>query len=267
MCSAAWEFINRPGKVFVMLGLMRVTSDIPVQIALKELLGRLFFLAKSPSAHKIYRRLQMTPHPNQSLSDIWIALNGTISFRMGNDYRITQPLEFVNRALVVFEVSLPCMRVEFEQKLVAPIEAQVWGPFFDTQLDELGVRHLKAHLQGKPIGVRLQLVKRIPHGIMVKIRIAAMRRTDNARNPRRLGSLKHLKAAGEIWSTVIDTGQNMTMNIPQGKSYPLQRLPPHIRCGGRQIDLLLLLRPRLNARNELSGGIRRHLCACLGNGL
>lgn len=175
-----------------MLGLMRVTGDIPVQIALKEFLGRLFFLAKSPSAHKICRRLQMTPHPDQAFSNVWIALNGTIPFRMGDDHRITQPLEFVNRAFVVFEVPLPCMRVKFEQKLVAPIEAQVWGPFFDTQLDELGVRHLKAHLQGKPIGVRLQLVKRIPHGIMVKIRIAAMRRTDNARNPRGLGGLEHL---------------------------------------------------------------------------
>ena len=74
-------------------------------------------------------------------------------------YRITQPLEFVNRALVVFEVPLPCMRVEFEQKLVAPIEAQVWGPFFDTQLDELGVRHLKTHLQGEAIGMCLQTRK------------------------------------------------------------------------------------------------------------
>lgn len=204
-----------------MLGLMRVTGDIPVQITLKEFLGRLFFLAKSPSAHKICRRLQMTPHPDQPFSNVWIALNGTIPFRMGNNHRITQPLKFVNRALVVFEVPLPCMRVEFEQKLIAPIETQVWGPFFDTQLDELGVRHLKAHLQGKPIGMCLQLVKCVPHRIMVKIRITAMWRTDNARNPRLLGSLKHLKAAGKIWGTVIDTGQNMTMNIPQGKSYPL----------------------------------------------
>lgn len=204
-----------------MLGLMRVTSDIPVQIALKELLGRLFFLAKSPSAHKICRRLQMTPHPNQSLSDIWIALNGTISFRMGDDYRITQPLEFVNRTFIVFEVPLPCMRIEFEQKLVAPIEAQVWGPFFYAKLNELGVCNLKTHLQGEAIGVRLQLVKCVPHRIMVKIRITAMWRTDNARNPRLLGSLEHLKAAGKIWSTVIDTGQNMAMNIPQGKSHQL----------------------------------------------
>ena len=221
MCSAAWEFINRPGKVFVMLGLMRVTGDIPVQIALKEFLGRLFFLAKSPSAHKICRRLQMTPHPDQPFSDILIALNGTISLRMGNDHRITQPLEFVNRAFIVFEVPLPCMRIEFEQKLVAPIETQVWGPFFDTQLDELGVRHLKAHLQGEAISMFLQFIKSIPHGVIIKIRITAMRRTNNARNPRLLGSLKHLKAAGKIWSAVIDTGQNMAMNIPQGKSHQL----------------------------------------------
>lgn len=221
MCSAAWEFINRPRKVFVMLGLMRVTGDIPVQIALKEFLGRLFFLAKSPSAHKICRRLQMTPHPDQPFSDILVALNGTISLRMGNDHRITQPLELVNRAFIVFEVPLPCMRIEFEQKLITPIEAQVWGPFFNPKLDELGVRHLKAHLQGKPIGMCLQLVKCVPHRIMVKIRITAMRRTNNARNPRLLGSLKHLKAAGKIWSAVIDTGQNMAMNIPQGKSHQL----------------------------------------------
>ena len=221
MCSAAWEFINRPRKVFVMLGLMRVTGDIPVQIALKEFLGRLFFLAKSPSAHKICRRLQMTPHPDQPFSNVWIALNGTISLRMGNDHRITQPLEFVNRAFVVFKVPLPCMRIEFEQKLVAPIEAQVWGPFFNPKLNELGVRHLKAHLQGKPIGMCLQLVKCVPHRIMVKIRITAMRRTNNARNPRLLGSLKHLKTAGKIWSAVIDTGQNMAMNISQGKSHQL----------------------------------------------
>lgn len=221
MCSAAWEFINRPRKVFVMLGLMRVTGDIPVQIALKEFLGRLFFLAKSPSAHKICRRLQMTPHPDQPFSDILVALNGTISLRMGNDHRITQPLELVNRAFIVFEVPLPCMRIEFEQKLITPIEAQVWGPFFNPKLDELGVRHLKAHLQGKPIGMCLQLVKCVPHRIMVKIRITAMRRTNNARNPRLLGSLKHLKAAGKIWSAVVDPRQNMAVNIPQGKSNPL----------------------------------------------
>lgn len=192
MCSAAWEFINRPGKVFVMLGLMRVTGDIPVQIAFKELLGRLFFLAKSPSAHKICRRLQMTPHPNQPLSDIWIALNGTIPFRMGNDHRITQPLEFVNRAFVVFEVPLPCMRIEFEQKLITPIETQIRRPFFNPKLDELGVCNLKAHLQGEAIGMFLQFIKSIPHRIMVKIRITAMWRTDNARHPRRLSSLEHL---------------------------------------------------------------------------
>lgn len=221
MCSAAWEFINRPRKVFVMLGLMRVTGDIPVQIALKELLGRLFFLAKSTSAHKICRRLQMTPHPNQPFSDILVALNGTIPFRMGDDHRITQPLEFVNRALVVFEVPLPCMRIEFEQKLVAPIEAQIRRPFFNPKLDELGMCNLKSHLQGEAIGMFLQLVKCVPHRIMVKIRITAMRRTNNARNPRLLGSLKHLKAAGKIWSAVIDTGQNMAMNIPQGKSHQL----------------------------------------------
>ena len=120
MCCAAWEFINRPRKVLVMLGLMRVTGDIPVQIALKEFLGRLFFLAKSPSAHKICRRLQMTPHSNQPLSNIWIALNGTIPFRMGNDHRITQPLEFVNRAFIVFESPAPRMRIESEQKPLLP---------------------------------------------------------------------------------------------------------------------------------------------------
>lgn len=221
MCSAAWEFINRPRKVFVMLGLMRVTGDIPVQIALKEFLGRLFFLAKSPSAHKICRRLQMTPHPDQPFSNVWIALNGTISLRMGNDHRITQPLEFVNRAFIVFEVPLPCMRIEFEQKLVAPIEAQVWGPFFNPKLNELGMCNLKSHLQGEAISMFLQFIKSIPHGVIIKIRITAMWRTDNARNPRLLGSLEHLKAAGKIWSTVIDTGQNMAMNIPQGKSHQL----------------------------------------------
>lgn len=202
-----------------MLGLMRVTGDIPVQIALKELLGRLFFLAKSPSIHKICRRLQMTPHPDQPFSDILIALNGTIPFRMGNDYRITQPLEFVNRALVVFEVSLPCMRVEFEQKLVATIEAQIRRPFFYAKLNELGVCNLKSHLQGEAISMFLQFIKSIPHGLIVEIRIPAMWRTDNARNPRRLSGLEHLQAARKIWSTVIDTGQNMTMNIPQCEPY------------------------------------------------
>ncbi len=206
MCSAAWEFINRPGKVFVMLGLMRVTGDIPVQIALKEFLGRLFFLAKSPSTHKICRSLQMTPHPDQPFSNVWIALNGTIPFRMGNDHRITQPLEFVNRAFIVFEVPLPCMRIEFEQKLVAPIEAQVWGPFFNPKLDELGVCNLKSHLQGKPVGMFPQFIKSIPHGVVIKIRITAMWRTNNARNPRRLSSLEHMQTACKIWSTVIDTG-------------------------------------------------------------
>ena len=148
----------------------------------------------------------MTPHPDQPFSNVWIALNGTISLRMGNDHRITQPLEFVNRAFIVFEVPLPCMRIEFEQKLITPIEAQVWGPFFDTQLDELGVRHLKAHLQGEAIGVRLQFMERIPHGIVIKIRVPAMRRAHNAGNPRCLSCLEHLQAARKIWSPVVDTG-------------------------------------------------------------
>lgn len=206
MCSAAWEFINRPGEVFIMLGLMRVTGDIPVQIALKELFGRLFFLAKSPSTHKICRRLQMTPHPYQPFSDILIALNGTIPFGMGNDHRITQPLEFVNRAFIVFKVPLPCMRVEFEQKLVASIEAQIRRPFFNPKLDELGVCNLKSHLQGEAIGMFPQFIKSIPHGVIVKVRITAMWCTNNARNACRLGSLKHLQTACKIWSTVIDTG-------------------------------------------------------------
>lgn len=148
----------------------------------------------------------MTPHPDQPFSNVWIALNGTISLRMGNDHRITQPLEFVNRAFIVFEVPLPCMRIEFEQKLVAPIEAQVWGPFFNPKLNELGMCNLKSHLQGEAISMFLQFIKSIPHGVIIKIRIAAMWRTDNARNTRLLGSLKHLKAAGKIRSAVVDTG-------------------------------------------------------------
>ena len=34
------------------------------------------------------------------------------------------------------------MRIEFEQKLITPIEAQVWGPFFDTQLEDLVQRDI-----------------------------------------------------------------------------------------------------------------------------
>lgn len=163
----------------------------------------------------------MTPHPDQPFSNVWIALYGTISLRMGNDHRITQPLEFVNRAFIVFEVPLPCMRIEFEQKLVAPIEAQVWGPFFNPKLDKLGMCNLKSHLQGEAISMFLQFIKSIPHGVIIKIRITAMWRTDNARHSRRFSCLEHLQAARKIWSTVIDARQNMTMNIPQGKSHPL----------------------------------------------
>ncbi len=227
MCTAAWEFINRPGKVFVMLGLMRVTGDIPVQIALKELLGRLFFLSKSPSTHKICRHLQMTPHPNQTFGNIWIALNGAVSLRMGNDHRISQPLKLVNRPLVILdlqmtphpnqtfgniwialngavslrmgndhrisqplklvnrplvilEITLGCMRVKLEQKLTAAIETEIRRPFLNTEFNQLRVSNLKSHLEGKTISMSLKLIKCIPHGLVVEIRVPAVRRADDA---------------------------------------------------------------------------------------
>ena len=215
MCTAAWEFINRPGKVFVMLGLMRVTGDIPVQIALKELLGRLFFLSKSPSTHKICRRLQMTPHPNQTFGNIWIALNGAVSLRMGNDHRISQPLKLVDRSLVILEITLGCMGIKLEQKLIAAIEAEIRRPFLNTEFNQLRVSNLEAHLEGKTISMSLKLIKCTPHDLVVEIRVPAVRRADDAGDSCGFCRLEHLKAGIKVPSTIIDPGKNMAMNVSQ----------------------------------------------------
>lgn len=215
MCSATWEFINRPGKVFVMLGLMRVTGDIPVQIALKELLGRLFFLSKSPSTHKICRRLQMTPHPNQTFGNIWIALNGAVSLRVGNDHRISQPLKLVDRSLVILEITLGCMGIELEQKLFAPMEAKIRCPFLNTEFNQLRMSNLEAHLEGKTISMSLKLIKCTPHDLEVEIRIPAVRRADDAGDSCGFCRVEHLEAGVEVPSPIIDPGKNMAMNVSQ----------------------------------------------------
>ena len=215
MRSSPWKFVERTGKIFVMLWPMRIAGDVPVQIALKELLCGPLLLAEATSAHKICRRLQMAPHANQTFGNIWIALNGAVSLRVGNDHRISQPLKLIDRSLVILEITLGCMGVKLEQKLIAAIETEIRCPFLHTEFNQLGMSDLEAHLQGKAVRMCLELIKCTPHDLEVEIRIPAVRRADDAGDSCGFCRVEHLEAGVEVPSPIIDPGKNMAMNVSQ----------------------------------------------------
>ena len=84
---------------------------------------------------------------------------------------------------------------------------------FHTQIHELGMVDLKTHLQRKTPCVGHQQFVRVPHSVIVEIRIATVRRADDARHTRGLRSLQHAQAFLEIRRSVVNTGKYVAMNV------------------------------------------------------
>ena len=93
---------------------------------------------------------------------------------------------------------------------------QVFGPLH-AQLHELAVVYLKAHLQRKAVSVRHEQFVRIPHGVVVEIRVAAMRCAHDARNTRLFSGFEHRQAFVQIARAIVDARQNMAMDIAHGR--------------------------------------------------
>ena len=89
---------------------------------------------------------------------------------------------------------------------------QVFDPLH-AQLHELAVVHLETHLQRKAVSVSHEQFVRIPHGVVVEIRVAAMRRAHNARNARLFSGFEHRQAFAQIARSIVDARQNMAMDI------------------------------------------------------
>ena len=104
------------------------------------------------------------------------------------------------------------MRRKLEQKLVGSIEMQVLRGI-DTKLNELSVVDLEAHLERKTVSVITQQLKGIPHLVVIKIGITAVRSANNSGYTSPLGSLEHRQALIEIGGAVVYTRQDMAMNV------------------------------------------------------
>ena len=104
------------------------------------------------------------------------------------------------------------MRRKLKQELIGSIEMQVFRGV-DAQLDKLSVIDLKAHLKREAVCIIPQQLKGIPHLVVVKKGVSAVRGANNSGYASLLGSRKHRQALIEIDSTVVYTRQDMTMNV------------------------------------------------------
>ncbi len=134
---------------------------------------------------------------------------------MRDDDGVAHSLELKDRSLVILKITLGCMGVKLEQKLIAAIETEIRRPFLNTEFNQLRVSNLEAHLEGKTISMSLKLIKCIPHGFVVEIRVPAVRRADDAGDSCGFCRLEHFKAGIKVPSTIIDPGKNMAMNVSQ----------------------------------------------------
>ena len=72
---------------------------------------------------------------------------------------------------------------------------------------------LEAHLERKTVSVIAQQLKGIPHLVVIKIGITAVRGADNSGYASLFGSRKHRQALIEIGGAVVYTRQDMAMNV------------------------------------------------------
>ena len=195
-----------------MTHVMGIARDEAVQVLIEQALCRLFLATKATAGNKVRRSLQLAAHIDQTLRHAYILLNRTIALRMSDDHLVATALQIVNRVLVLSKRIRIGMRRKFEQKLVGPIEMQVLRGI-DTKLNELSMVDLEAHLERKTVSVITQQLKGIPHLVVIKIGITAVRSANNSGYTGPLGSLEHRQALIEIGGAVVYTRQDMAMNV------------------------------------------------------
>ena len=125
------ELGNGLREIRIMFGLMRIASNVAVEVLLEHALGRLPLLAKTAAAQKVRTRLQNAALAQQSLRDLDVVLDGAIALGMRDDHREPHALELKNRALVILEVALGAIGLKLEQELIAAVKAQMRRPLLN----------------------------------------------------------------------------------------------------------------------------------------
>ena len=195
-----------------MTHVMGIARDEAVQVLIEQALCRLFLATKATAGNKVRRSLQLAAHIDQTLRNAYILLNRTIALRMSDDHLVATALQIVNRVLVLSKRIRIGMRRKLEQKLVGSIEMQVIRGI-DTKFNELSMVDLEAHLERKTVSVIAQQLKGIPHLVVIKIGITAVRSANDSGYTGPLGSLEHRQALIEIGGAVVYTRQDMAMNV------------------------------------------------------
>ncbi len=134
---------------------------------------------------------------------------------MGDDHTHPHALQLHNRTLVIDEVTLSAAGIKLQEELVGSFKTQLASPLLNTKLHECRVGDLKPHSERKAASMLAQQGKRGAHTLVIEIRIAAMRRAYDLRDAGGAGGPEHLQAHRKIASTVINTGQDMAMDVPQ----------------------------------------------------
>ena len=195
-----------------MTHVMGIARDEAVQVLIEQALCRLFLATKATAGNKVRRSLQLAAHIDQALRHAYILLNRTIALRMSDDHLVATALQIVNRVLVLSKRIRIGMCRKLEQKLVGSIEMQVLRGI-DTKFNELSMVDLEAHLERKTVSVITQQLKGIPHLVVIKIGITAVRSANDSGYTGPLGSLEHRQALIEIGGAVVYTRQDMAMNV------------------------------------------------------
>ena len=131
---------------------------------------------------------------------------------MGNNHLVTAALQVVNRVLVFLKVIRIGTCRELKQKLIRSIKVQAIGPF-DAQIHKLGVVDLKAHLELHIARMGTQQPIGLPHVGVVKVWVPAVRRAHHVRYADGASRLEHRQALLEVCRAVIDSGQDMAMDV------------------------------------------------------
>ena len=138
---------------------------------------------------------------------------------MGDDHVKPHALQLVDLALVFLEIALGGMRGKLEQQRLGILEAQVRRPIH-AQFAELADVHLETHAHGDG-RTRSQLVERIPHGIEIEVRVAAMRRAYDIGDAGLVRGMDHAYALAEAACPVVNAGKDMAMQVKH-VDYPLR---------------------------------------------
>ena len=196
-----------------MLHPVRVARDVAHEVLLEEPLRGLLLAPETPARDEIGRGAQLAALPHEPARHLDVLLHRPVALRVRDDHGVAHALELEDGALVLLELELAGARGELEQKLVAPVERQAARPR-QAEVHELRMVHLEAHGEREAVRVRAQQLEGVPHGVVVEVRVAAMRRAHDARHARGLRGLEHAQALVQIARAVVHTGQDMAMHVP-----------------------------------------------------